>query len=110
VPASKTPAFVAAAGARASYRFLEFFTAQIRDPHTRRAHPMPSGEFFDWVEEKGVTQLEVIESVQCRDLHRAVEPSAIRADHEAMPRPARHVLDWMVIGDRSDVSRSNQNL
>jgi hypothetical protein len=31
-------ALVAAAGARASYRFLEFFTAQITNPHTRRAY------------------------------------------------------------------------
>ncbi len=30
------PALIAVAGARASYRFLEFFTAQIRNPHTRR--------------------------------------------------------------------------
>jgi integrase/recombinase XerD len=30
-------AALAAAGTRASYRFLEFFTAQIRNPHTRRA-------------------------------------------------------------------------
>jgi len=31
-PADSTPALVATAGARASYRFLEFFTAQIRNP------------------------------------------------------------------------------
>lgn len=30
-------ALVAAAGARASYRFFEFVTAQIRNPNTRRA-------------------------------------------------------------------------
>ena len=36
-PAPSAHALVAAAGARASYRFLEFFTAQIRKPHTRRA-------------------------------------------------------------------------
>jgi hypothetical protein len=30
------PAIVAAAGERASMRFLEFFAAQIRNPHTRR--------------------------------------------------------------------------
>ena len=29
---------ITAAGARASYRVLEFFTAQIRNPHTRRAY------------------------------------------------------------------------
>jgi hypothetical protein len=33
--AASTPALVAAAGARASYRFFEFFTAQIRNPNTR---------------------------------------------------------------------------
>ena len=33
--AHRAPALVAV-GPRASYRFLEFFTAQIRNPHTRR--------------------------------------------------------------------------
>jgi hypothetical protein len=31
------PVLVAAAGDRASMRFLEFFAANIRNPHTRRA-------------------------------------------------------------------------
>jgi hypothetical protein len=31
------PALVAAAGERASMCFLEFFAANIRNPHTRRA-------------------------------------------------------------------------
>jgi integrase/recombinase XerC len=43
------PALVAAAGERASMRFLEFFAANIRNPHTRRAYyracicSLPSG-------------------------------------------------------------------
>lgn len=32
------PILVAAAGGRASIRFLEFFAANIRNPHTRRAY------------------------------------------------------------------------
>jgi hypothetical protein len=32
------PALVANTGARASVRFLEFFAANIRNPHTRRAY------------------------------------------------------------------------
>ena len=32
------PALIAAVGERASYRFFEFFTANIRNPHTRRAY------------------------------------------------------------------------
>ena len=63
IAASHTPALIAASGARASYRFLEFFTAQIRNPHTRRAYARAAVEFFDWLAAKGVTQLADIESV-----------------------------------------------
>jgi hypothetical protein len=42
------------APARAPYRFLEFFTAQIRNPHARRAYARAAMEFFDWLETKGV--------------------------------------------------------
>ena len=45
--AAHAPALIAAAGARASYRFFEFFTAQIRNPNTRRAYARAAVEFFD---------------------------------------------------------------
>jgi len=45
--ASHAPALTAAGGERASYRFLEFFTAQIRNPYTRRAYARAATEFFD---------------------------------------------------------------
>jgi hypothetical protein len=38
IVAAHAPAVIAASGPRASYRFLEFFTANIRNPHTRRAY------------------------------------------------------------------------
>ena len=63
ITAAHAPALVAAAGGRASYRFVEFFTAQIRNPHIRRAYARAATEFFDWLEAKGVTQLAAIESV-----------------------------------------------
>lgn len=59
ISASHAPALVAASGARASYRFLEFFTAQIRNPAYARA----ATEFLYWLEAKGVTQLATIERV-----------------------------------------------
>jgi hypothetical protein len=58
----RAPALVSADGERASYRFLEFFTAQIRNPHTRRAYVRAAVEFFDWLQAKGVTRLTAIES------------------------------------------------
>jgi hypothetical protein len=53
----RAPALVAASGERASYRFFEFFTANIRNPHTRRAYARAAVEFFDWLQAKGVTRL-----------------------------------------------------
>ena len=38
---SNAPALISAAGDRAAYRFLEFFTAQTRNPH----HPSPRFAF-----------------------------------------------------------------
>jgi hypothetical protein len=49
--------------ARASYRFFEFFTAQIRNPNTRRAYARAAVEFLDWLAARGVTQITAIESV-----------------------------------------------
>ena len=40
------PDVIGAAGARASYRFIEFFTAQIRNPHTRPAYAQAARNFF----------------------------------------------------------------
>jgi hypothetical protein len=42
---------------------LEFFTTQIRKPHTRRAYARAATEFFDLLEAKGITQITEIESV-----------------------------------------------
>jgi hypothetical protein len=51
--ADRTHAMIAAVGERASYRFHEFFTANIRNPHTRRAYARAAVEFFDWLEARG---------------------------------------------------------
>jgi hypothetical protein len=63
ISSSALPALVAAGGARASYHLFEFFTAQIRNPNTRRAYARAAVEFFDWLAARGVTQITAIESV-----------------------------------------------
>jgi hypothetical protein len=50
IATNRAPALIAAAGERASYRFFEFFTANIRNPNTRRAYARAAVEFFDWLE------------------------------------------------------------
>ncbi len=49
----RLPAIVTAAGAAAQLRFLEFFAASIRNPHTRRAYAGAVAEFLAWCEGRG---------------------------------------------------------
>jgi site-specific recombinase XerD len=98
ITASNAPALVVAAGSRASYRFLEFFTAQIRNPHTRRAYARAAAEFFDWLAAKGVARLEAIESVHVatyiEELQRAQSAPTAKLRLAAL----RRLFDWMAIG------------
>ena len=48
------PAVIVAAGERACRRFLEFFTAQIRNPNTRRAYAQAVARFLEWCEGRGI--------------------------------------------------------
>lgn len=58
ISASSTlPALVTAAGERASMRFLEFFAANIRNPHTRRAYYRAAEEFLTWCASAGVLSI-----------------------------------------------------
>ena len=95
---SRTPAFVAASGERASYRFLEFFTAQIRNPHTRRAYARAASEFFEWLEAKGVTQLAAIESVHVATYIEQLSRARSAPTAKLRLAALRHLFDWMVIG------------
>src|SRR5580700_7070018 len=48
------PAAIAAAGAHTSERFIEFFTANIRNRNTRMAYALAVRQFFDWCEQRGL--------------------------------------------------------
>lgn len=89
---------VAASGERASYRFFEFFTANIRNPNTRRAYARAAHEFFDWLAAHGVMQLTAIESVHVaayvEELHKARSAPTAKLRLAAL----RHLFDWMVVG------------
>lgn len=42
------PTVVTDAGTKATRRYIEFFTAEIRNPRTRRAYAVAIGKFFTW--------------------------------------------------------------
>jgi site-specific recombinase XerC len=64
IPSSSlVPALVAAAGDRTSMRFLEFFAANIRNPHTRRAYARAADEFLAWCADAGVPSTGAVQPV-----------------------------------------------
>jgi hypothetical protein len=44
------PALIADAGDQAAWRYIEFFTANIRNPNTRRAYARACGTILGWCE------------------------------------------------------------
>jgi hypothetical protein len=54
-PVALVPALIAAAGDAAGWRYVEFFTANIRNPNTRRAYARACARFFAWCDGRGLT-------------------------------------------------------
>ena len=92
------PVLVSASGRRAGRRFLEFFTAQIRNPHTRRAYARAVGDFLFWCESTGVASLPQVEPLHVASWiemqGRAVAAPSVKQQLAAI----RHLFDWLVIG------------
>ena len=49
--------------AKTAKRTLEFFTAQIRNPNTRRAYARAASRFSSWCTEHGLQDLQAVEPV-----------------------------------------------
>ena len=54
-----TPALIARAGKKATRRFYEFFTANIRNKNTREAYHRAITDFFAWSDDHGFSLLEI---------------------------------------------------
>ena len=50
----KVPALIADGGDPAGWRYVEFFAANIRNDHTRRAYARACSRFFAWCEQRGL--------------------------------------------------------
>ncbi len=97
-PASQTPTLIAAAGDRAAYRFLEFFTAQIRNSHTRRAYVRAVGEFCAWLEARGLLSIAAVSSVHIaayiEELGHTLSAPTVKQRLAAI----RMMFDWLATG------------
>jgi integrase/recombinase XerC len=98
IVAHASPALIAAAGDRAQLRFLEFFTANIRNKHTRRAYAQAAREFLAWCERAGVPSITAVQPVHVAGYveHLTRERSAATAKQRLAA--IRHLFDWLVVG------------
>ena len=91
------PRLIADAGQRASRRFLEFFTANIRNRNTRLAYAKAVGDFAAWCERHGLslTALEpVAVSAYVEVLGTTHSPPTVKQHLAAI----RMLFDWLVVG------------
>jgi integrase/recombinase XerC len=92
------PAIVAAAGDGAQLRFLEFFAASIRNPHTRRAYARAVGEFLAWCEEREVASIAAVQPLHVAAYVEALSLSRAAPTAKLRLAAIRRLFDWLVIG------------
>jgi len=82
----------------AAKRTLEFFTAQIRNPNTRKAYARSVSEFAAWCESHGLHDLASIEPVHVatyiEQLQQRLSAPSVKQHLAAL----RVLFDWLVVG------------
>src|SRR5262249_11184887 len=92
------PALVAAAGERAGMRFLEFFAANIRNPHTRRDYARAAEEFLTWCATAGVPSIADVPPVHVATWIEAATRELAAPSVKQRLAAIRHLFDWLVTG------------
>ena len=97
------PAVVAALGDQASWRYVEFFAANIRNPNTRRAYARACSRFFGWCEDRGLT----LTTIRPFDVGEWIEqlqenhgPAGVKQQLAAV----RMMFNWLIIGQIAPVN------
>jgi integrase/recombinase XerD len=89
------PAVITGAGESASRRFVEFFTANIRNRNTRMAYMRALGPFLSWCEARGLSlrDIQPVHVAAYVEQHRGSKPTV--KQHLAA---IRMLFDWLVTG------------
>jgi site-specific recombinase XerD len=91
------PSIIADLGDGAAWRYVEFFTANIRNPHTRRAYARACSRFFACCEQRGLT----LTAIRPHDVATYIEQLQAQASAPSVKQElaaVRMMFDWLVIG------------
>ncbi len=92
------PVPIAAAGERASWRFIEFFTANIRNPNTRRAYGRAVGAFFGWCATRNVRRLEQLNPTLVAAYVEQLGTTHAKPSVKQHLAAVRMLFDWLIVG------------
>ncbi len=93
----KLPATIAAAGAHTSERFIEFFTANIRNRNTRMAYALAVRQFFDWCEQRGL-RLDAIRATTVAAYIEQLGAGMAKPSVKQHLAAVRQLFDYLVTG------------
>ena len=91
------PAVILDAGEHASRRFVEFFTANIRNPNTRAAYARAAAQFLRWCEDNRLSLGDLgpaVVSAYVEQLMRTRSAPTVKQHLAAV----RMIFDWLVVG------------
>lgn len=91
------PPLIASGGERASYRFVEFFTACIRNRNTRRAYSQAVAQFCLWCEDRKLVLHQinsVVVAAYIEELCGKLSRPTVKQHLAAL----RMLFDWLVTG------------
>jgi site-specific recombinase XerD len=92
------PAVIAAAGGKAVWRFVEFFTANIRNPNTRAAYAHAVAGFCAWCGERGYDFLRMTPVAIAAWVEQLLADGLARPTVKQHLAAVRMLFDYMVTG------------
>src|SRR5271166_1914784 len=95
---SLIPVQVAAAGEQAAIRFIEFFTANIRNPNTRAAYIRAVSDFFRWCDGIGLSRLDAVQPVHVAGYIEELGKTRAAPSVKQHLAAVRMLYDWLVVG------------
>ncbi|KQQ55027.1 integrase [Pseudomonas sp. Leaf129] len=95
---AQVPALISQAGERAGVRFLEFFTANIRNLNTRRAYARAANEFLTWCSTVGVASITAVSPLHVATWIELQQQRLAAPSVKQRLAAIRHLFDWLVVG------------
>jgi site-specific recombinase XerD len=93
------PSLIANAGESAAWRYVDFFTSNIRNPNTRRAYARACQTFFAWCEDRGLT----LTTIRPYDVATYIETRGLThsaPDVKQQLAAVRMLFDWLITGQK----------